>query len=89
MEIRLEEAVLCAVTPYLHSNEGICTVSDSRDNLLGMISMLAYSQENYPIGRTMRYPSDLENFKNPRSKQLLQAVLDNDLTRVVNAFEKR
>ncbi len=79
MQRRLEEAVQSALVPYKRFGSGLCAVGESRMNIMNMIAMLAYSKEDRPMGRPTRYVVDMSKFKNRRSRQLIKAVVDDDL----------
>ncbi|OGO23382.1 MAG: hypothetical protein A2144_01055 [Chloroflexi bacterium RBG_16_50_9] len=75
----LRDVVLCVLRGYRCSPHGMCTVCDSKHIAWDFVATLAYAIEGMPIGRQVRYESDMQDFRNELAKSLLSTVIKKNL----------
>jgi hypothetical protein len=82
----LHDVVGCILRGYRLCAYEVCTVADSRKLALDMVAAMAYSLEGKPMGRSVRYPSDLEEFENVVARALLKCVVLENLSAAANEY---
>jgi len=83
----LREVLSCTLMEYRSSQEIPCTVSTSQTLALERVALWAYAIEGLPIGRWIRYASDIKEFKDEGTRHLLECVIKKDIKTAARIFE--